>query len=98
MHIKLGRRVVHFTNLPVKFPMPSSLTNNKEIALKTIPSTSNIEIKRVLKRRGGILIAKPDYKKAYVMLKSLLSISPNIHPIHIIDEDRKNMNNVSYPF
>ena len=39
---RLGRRVVNFANVPI-------FTNIKEIALKTIPSASKIEIKRVLK-------------------------------------------------
>lgn len=115
MGSRLGRRVVHFANLPIKLLMPSSFSNIKEIALKTIPSASKIEIKRVLeslygfevekvqtlnmegkkKKRGGILIAKPDYKKAYVTLKNPLSISPDLYPIRVIEEDKKNMNKQS---
>lgn len=109
MGSRLGRRVVHFANLPIKLLMPSTFTNIKEIALKTIPSASKIEIKRVLeslygfevekvstlnmegkkKKRGGLLIAKPDYKKAYVTLKNPLSISPDLFPIRIIEEDKR---------
>lgn len=108
----MGRRVVHFANLPIKLLMPSSFTNITEIALKTIPSASKIEIKRVLeslygfevekvqtlnmegkkKKRGGILLAKPDYKKAYVTLKTPLSISPDLFPIKVIEEDKKELN------
>lgn len=104
--------MVHFANLPIKLLMPTSFTNIQEIALKTIPSASKIEIKRVLeslygfevekvrtlnmdgkkKKRGGILIAKPDYKKAYVTLKNPLSIDPNLYPIRVIEEDKKNLN------
>lgn len=111
MGSRLGRRVVHFANLPLKLLMPTSFTNIREIALKTIPSATKIEIKRVLeslygfevekvqtlnmdgkkKKRGGILIAKPDYKKAYVTLKSPLSISPDVYPIRIIEEDKQNL-------
>ncbi|XP_027178962.1 uncharacterized protein LOC113777928 [Coffea eugenioides] len=111
MASRLGRRVVHFANLPIKLLMPSSFSNIREIALKTIPSASKIEIKRVLeslygfevdkvrtlnmdgkkKKRGGLLIAKPDYKKAYVTLKNPLSISPDVYPIRMIEEDKKNM-------
>ncbi|KAK3008919.1 hypothetical protein RJ639_014701 [Escallonia herrerae] len=111
MGSRLGRRVVHFANLPIKLLMPSSFTNITEISLKTIPSASKIEIKRVLeslygfevekvqtlnmdgkkKKRGGLLIAKPDYKKAYVTLKNPLSISPDLYPIRLIQEDKKNM-------
>ncbi|OMP04105.1 Nucleotide-binding, alpha-beta plait [Corchorus olitorius] len=101
MGSRLGGRVVHFANLPIKLLMPNTFTNIQEIALKTIPSASKIEIKRVLeslygfdvekvrtlnmegkkKKRGGILIAKPDYKKAYVTLRTPLSISENLFPI-----------------
>ncbi|KAK7362386.1 hypothetical protein VNO77_04497 [Canavalia gladiata] len=108
----MGRRVVQFANLPIKLLMPNTFTNIQEVALKTIPSASKIEIKRVLeslygfevekvrtlnmegkkKKRGGLLIAKPDYKKAYVTLKNPLSISPNLYPIRIIEEDKKMMN------
>lgn len=115
MGTRLGRRVVHFANLPIKLLMPTSFTNITEIALKTIPSASKIEIKRVLeslygfevdkvrtlnmegkkKKRGGLLIAKPDYKKAYVTLKNSLSISPDVYPIRIIEEDKRNMNKQS---
>lgn len=89
--------------------MPNSFTNIREIAIKTIPSASKIEIKRVLeslygfqvekvhtlniegkkKKRDWLLIAKPDYKKAYVTLKNPLSISPDLYPIRIIEEDKK---------
>ncbi|KAL7602908.1 hypothetical protein Lser_V15G15036 [Lactuca serriola] len=91
MGSRLGRRVVNFANIPIKLLMPSSFSNITEIALKTIPSASKIEIKRVLeslygfevdevrtlnmdgkkKKRGGVLIAKPDYKKAYATLQTL---------------------------
>ncbi|XP_076918966.1 uncharacterized protein LOC143579591 [Bidens hawaiensis] len=111
MGSRLGRRVVNFANIPIKLLMPTSFSNITEIALKTIPSASKIEIKRVLeslygfhvdevrtlnmdgkkKKRGGLLIAKPDYKKAYVTLRSPLSISPDLYPIRVIEEERKNM-------
>ncbi|XP_022774972.1 uncharacterized protein LOC111316967, partial [Durio zibethinus] len=109
---RLGRPVVHLANLPIKLLMPNTFTNMKEIALKTIPSASKIEIKRVLeslygfdvekvrtlnmkgkkKKRGGFLIARPDYKKAYVTLKTPLSISENLFPIQIIQEEKESMN------
>ena len=112
MGSRIGRRVVQFANLPIKLLMPKTFTNIQEIALKTIPSASKIEIKRVLeslygfevekvqtlnmegkkKKRGGLLIAKPDYKKAYVTLKNPLSISPDLYPIRIIEEDNKRIN------
>ncbi|XVF15186.1 hypothetical protein REPUB_Repub09cG0128800 [Reevesia pubescens] len=112
MGSRLGRRVVHFANLPIKLLMPNTFTNIKEIALKTIPSASKIEIKRVLeslygfdvdkvrtlnmegkkKKRGGLLIARPDYKKAYVTLRTPLSISENLFPIKIIQEEKESIN------
>ncbi|KAJ8453202.1 hypothetical protein Cgig2_008086 [Carnegiea gigantea] len=55
---RLGRRVVHFANLPIKLLMPSSFTNITEIALKTIPSASKIEIKRVLESLYGFEVEK----------------------------------------
>ncbi|KAG8373368.1 hypothetical protein BUALT_Bualt11G0017000 [Buddleja alternifolia] len=111
MASRLGRRVVNFANLPIKLLMPSSFSNITEIALKTIPSASKIEIKRVLeslygfevekvetlnmegkkKKRGGLLIAKPDYKKAYVTLRSPLWINPEIFPIRVIEDEKRNM-------
>ena len=115
MGSRLGRRVVHFANLPIKLLMPKTFTNITEIALKTIPSASKIEIKRVLeslygfevekvqtlnregkkKKRGGLLIARPDYKKAYVTLKTPLSISPELYPIRIIEEEKRQMSKQS---
>jgi large subunit ribosomal protein L23 len=111
MGSRLGKRVVHFANLPIKLVMPTSFNNITEIALKTIPSASKIEIKRCLeslygfevekvetlnmdgkkKKRGGMLLAKPDYKKAYVTLRNPLSISPDLYPIQVIEEDKKSL-------
>ncbi|WCJ31879.1 Ribosomal protein L23/L15e family protein [Euphorbia peplus] len=112
MGSRVARRVIHFANLPIKLLMPSTFTNINEIALKTIPSASKVEIKRVLeslygfevdrvrtlnmegkkKQRGGILFAKPDYKKAYVTLKHPLSISPDLFPLRVIDEEKERVN------
>ncbi|KAI0507633.1 hypothetical protein KFK09_013759 [Dendrobium nobile] len=109
MGSRLGRRVVHFANLPIKLLMPSPpFESIREIALKTIPSASKIEIRRVLeslygfeiedvrtlnmegkkKKRGPFLAAKPDYKKAYVTLRSPLSLNPSLFPIRWIQEER----------
>lgn len=49
------------------------------------------------KKRGGILIANPDYKKAYVTLKTPLSISRDVFPIRLIEEERKNATKQSKP-
>lgn len=55
--------------------------------------TLNMQGKK--KKRGGLLIAKPDYKKAYVTLKNPLSINPELFPIKVIEEDKKNMSKQS---
>ena len=55
--------------------------------------TLNMDGKR--KKRGGLLIAKPDYKKAYVTLRNPLSINPDLYPIRVIEEDKKNMSKQS---
>lgn len=109
MASRLGRRVVHLANLLLNLVMPSSRENIKEVAFKTIPSASKIEIKRVLeslyglevekvqtlnmqgkkKRRGGIVFAKPDYKKAYVTLKHPVTLPPNLFPINLFDEEKE---------
>ncbi|GAV77148.1 Ribosomal_L23 domain-containing protein [Cephalotus follicularis] len=110
-------RTIHFANLPIKLLMPTSVSNIREIALKTIPSASKIEIKRVLqslygfqvdkvrtlnmegkkKKRGGLLVAKPDYKKAYVTLKTPLSLNPDLYPIRVIREDKESMSKSKSP-
>ncbi|CAB4283818.1 unnamed protein product [Prunus armeniaca] len=109
MGSRLGRRVIHFANLPIKLLMPTNFTNIREIALKTIPSASKVEIKRVLeslygfqvekvrtlnmegkkKKRGGLLFARPNYKKAYVTLKNPLSLSQDLYPIGVVEQERK---------
>ncbi|KAJ6851561.1 uncharacterized protein M6B38_259630 [Iris pallida] len=107
MGSRLGRRVIHFANLPIKVLLPPPPFDCiREFALKTIPSASKIEIRRVLeslygfqvedvrtlnmegkKRKvAGYLAAKPDYKKAYITLKSPLSISPDLFPIPWVKE------------
>lgn len=40
------------------------------------------------KMRGGRLIARPDYKKAYVTLKNPSSFSPDMNPIHLVKEEK----------
>ncbi|KAL2906063.1 Phosphopentomutase [Bienertia sinuspersici] len=79
---RLGRRVVHFANLPIKLLMPSSFSNITEISLKTIPSASKIEIKRVLESLYG---------KLTLPLKTPLSISPDLFPIKVIQDDKKEL-------
>ncbi|KAK8952281.1 hypothetical protein KSP39_PZI003468 [Platanthera zijinensis] len=116
MGSRLGRRVIHFANLPIKLLMPSPpFESIREIALKTIPSATKIEIRRVLeslygfevedvhtlnmegkkKKRGPFLAAKPDYKKAYVTLRSPLSLNPTIFPIRWIQDERERISQAS---
>uniref|UniRef100_A0A0D6QY26 Large ribosomal subunit protein uL23m n=1 Tax=Araucaria cunninghamii TaxID=56994 RepID=A0A0D6QY26_ARACU len=54
----MRKRIIHFANLPLKLLMPSSLDNIKEVAFKTIPSASKIEIKRVLESVYGFEVEK----------------------------------------
>ncbi|CAL9179927.1 unnamed protein product [Musa hybrid cultivar] len=110
MGSRLGRRVIHFANLPIKLLLPSPPFDSiREIALKTIPSASKVEIRRVLEslygfdvaevrtlnmegkktKRGPFLAAKPDYKKAYVTLRSPLSLSPDLFPVKLIIEEKE---------
>ncbi|KAL5753533.1 hypothetical protein ACOSP7_021753 [Xanthoceras sorbifolium] len=118
MGSRLGRRVIHFMNLPIKLQMPTKFDNIREISLKTIPSASKIEIKRVLeslygfdvekvrtlnmegkkKKRGGLLIAKPDYKKAYVTLRSPLSLSSDLYPIGAVVDEKERIRKESSSF
>ncbi|XP_072980973.1 uncharacterized protein [Typha angustifolia] len=109
MGSRLGRRVINFANLPIKLLLPSPPFDFiSEIALKTVPSASKIEIRRILEsvygfdvaevrtlnmegkklKRGSFLAAKPDYKKAYVTLRTPLSLNPDLFPIQVIQEDR----------
>ncbi|KMZ69975.1 50S ribosomal protein L23 [Zostera marina] len=118
MGTRLGKRIIHFANLPIKLILPTltssasvpSNTRIREFAVRTIPSATKFEIKSVLeslygfdidevrtlnmegkkKKRGGILLAKPDYKKAYVTLKFPLSLSSSVFPIPQIQEQMAN--------
>ncbi|CAM6084540.1 unnamed protein product [Calypogeia fissa] len=54
---KLGR-FIHFANLPLRLLLPKTLDNVKEVAFKTIPSASKIEIKRVLESVYGLEVEK----------------------------------------
>ncbi|XP_075674624.1 uncharacterized protein LOC142643794 [Castanea sativa] len=101
-------KVVHFPKLPIEFLMRPSSNNIRDVLIKTIPSASKPEIKRILesvygcevekvrtlnmrgkkKMRGGRLIARPDYKKAYVTLKNPSSFSPDMNPIHLVKEEK----------
>ncbi|CAM6034464.1 unnamed protein product [Sphagnum compactum] len=54
---QLGR-IIHFANLPLKLLLPKSRENITEVAFKTVPSASKIEIKRVLESLYGLQVAK----------------------------------------
>ncbi|CAJ1938103.1 unnamed protein product [Sphenostylis stenocarpa] len=103
--------MAQIANLPMTPLMPTASSNDiKEIAFKTAPSASKLQIKLFLetfcgfevqkvrtlnmkgkkKRYGGSLVAKPDYKKAYVTLKNPLSFSQNPYPFGSTLQDNKN--------
>ncbi|BAT73390.1 hypothetical protein LR48_Vigan01g026800 [Vigna angularis] len=103
--------MAHITNLPMMPLIPTTSSNEiKEIAFKTAPSASKLQIKCFLesfyglevqkvrtlimkgkkKRYAGSLVAKPDYKKAYVTLKNPLSSSHNPFPFAFTLQDNKN--------
>ncbi|XP_020233269.1 uncharacterized protein LOC109813492 [Cajanus cajan] len=103
--------MAHIANLRMTPFMPTTSSNDvKEIAFKTAPSASKVEIKHLLetlygfevqkvrtlimkgkkKRYAGSLVAKPDYKKAYVTLKKPLSFSQDLYPVRSTLQDKKN--------
>ncbi|KAL2651593.1 hypothetical protein R1flu_019721 [Riccia fluitans] len=103
---KFGR-VIHFANIPLKLLMPNQRENIKEVAFKTVPSASKIEIKRVLEAVYGLEVEKvhtlnmegkkkisrktmkyhrrPDYKKAYVVLKNPVTLPADVFPLNAVD-------------
>eukprot|EP00245_Coleochaete_scutata_P017949 TRINITY_DN9076_c0_g1_i1.p1 TRINITY_DN9076_c0_g1~~TRINITY_DN9076_c0_g1_i1.p1 ORF type:complete len:115 (-),score=24.14 TRINITY_DN9076_c0_g1_i1:185-529(-) len=58
----MGRlqRLVHLANLPLKLILPESRENITQVAFRTIPSATKIEIRRVLESLYGLEIAKVD--------------------------------------
>ncbi|WVZ24020.1 hypothetical protein V8G54_002564 [Vigna mungo] len=103
--------MAHIANLPMMPLIPTTSSNEtKEIAFKTAPSASKLQIKCFLesfyglevqkvrtlimkgkkKRYAGSLVAKPDYKKAYVTLKNPLSFSHNPFPFTFTLQGNKN--------
>ncbi|CAN1777091.1 hypothetical protein LINPERHAP1_LOCUS13894, partial [Linum perenne] len=44
------------------------------------------------RRSGGLLFAKPDYKKAYVTLRTPLSLSPDLFSLKVIKREKERMN------
>jgi large subunit ribosomal protein L23 len=57
-----------------------------------VEKVRTLNMKGKKKMRGGRLIAKPDYKKAYVTLKSPVSFSREFYPICLVEEERKSIN------
>ncbi|KAJ4834781.1 hypothetical protein Tsubulata_002185 [Turnera subulata] len=51
--------------------------------------TLNMEGKK--KKSGRILLAKPDYKKAYVNFKNPLSLSPVLFPLRHVQEEKERL-------
>jgi len=103
--------MAHIANLPMTPLIPNTSSDEiKEIAFKTAPSASKLQIKSFLetfygfqvqkvrtlnmkgkkKRYANSLVAKPDYKKAYVTLKNPLSFSQNPFPFISTLQDNKN--------
>uniref|UniRef100_A0ACD5Z4U8 Uncharacterized protein n=1 Tax=Avena sativa TaxID=4498 RepID=A0ACD5Z4U8_AVESA len=59
MGSRLGRRVLHFANLPIKLMLPPApLASVQEFAIKTVPSASKIDIRRCLESMYGFSIAE----------------------------------------
>lgn len=60
-----------------------------------VEKVRTLNMKGKKKMRGGGLIAKPDYKKAYVTLKNPSSFSRDIYPIPFVEEkEEKNKEEV----
>ncbi|KAL6593731.1 hypothetical protein ACP70R_012265 [Stipagrostis hirtigluma subsp. patula] len=58
MGSRLGRRVIHFANLPLKLMLPPApLSSVQEFAVKTVPSASKVDIRRCLESVYGFAVA-----------------------------------------
>lgn len=59
MGSRLGRRVLHFANLPIKLMLPPApLSSVQEFAIRTVPSASKVDIRRCLESMYGFSIAE----------------------------------------
>ncbi|XP_006657626.1 uncharacterized protein LOC102711362 isoform X2 [Oryza brachyantha] len=59
MGSRLGRRVIHFANLPLKLMLPPApLSSVQEFAVKTVPSASKVDIRRCLESMYGFSVAE----------------------------------------
>ncbi|KAJ7514310.1 hypothetical protein O6H91_23G038400 [Diphasiastrum complanatum] len=54
---KLGR-LIYFANIPLRLVLPDTLDNIKEVAFRTVPRATKIEIKRVLESVYGLEVEK----------------------------------------
>lgn len=55
---KLVPRIIHLANMPLRLMLPASRDNITEFSLRTVPSASKIEIKRVLQSVYGLNVSK----------------------------------------
>ncbi|KAJ1296814.1 hypothetical protein BS78_01G331300 [Paspalum vaginatum] len=59
MGSRLGRRVIHFANLPLKLMLPPApLYSVQEFAVRTVPSASKVDIRRCLESMYGFSVAE----------------------------------------
>lgn len=59
MGSRLGRRVIHFANLPLKLMLPPApLSSVQEFAVRTVPSASKVDIRRCLESVYGFSVAE----------------------------------------
>jgi large subunit ribosomal protein L23 len=59
MGTRLGRRVIHFANLPLKLMLPPApLASVQEFAVRTVPSASKVDIRRCLESVYGFSVAE----------------------------------------
>ncbi|CAN6300699.1 unnamed protein product [Urochloa humidicola] len=59
MGSRLGRRVIHFANLPLKLMLPPApLSSVQEFAVRTVPSASKVDIRRCLESMYGFSVAE----------------------------------------
>jgi large subunit ribosomal protein L23 len=64
-----------------------------------VQKVRTLNVKGKTKNRGGTLIAKPNYKKAYVTLKKPVSFTNDLFPFHssvnAVNDNHKNKNKMA---
>eukprot|EP00897_Mesotaenium_endlicherianum_P009466 jgi/Mesen1/8548/ME000484S07927 len=50
-------RLIHFANVPLRLMMPKTRENITEVAFKTIPSMTKVEIRRILESMYNLRVA-----------------------------------------